>query len=723
MATSSRPQRVAWVEAVGGLDDTDSVILVRIGRYSTFCGSGIAECEAVYMFQCAEGCRRLCGANRASLRQLRAVCCASPSEAFGVPEIAMCQREYGWAQLSVLGSAEVTQLVRTAVNTVCSGCEVHTTDELYEDEFVVVRHDPCHGFNIVFQFEPNSRWNIQELASMHFIRCGLTKERHYRRLARRFFQTDAVARPKPRRDESARSRTLRVYLAPHYLVEACDEVAMEEEAAEAMPSEEDNKEQPMKAGATVAHGDLRVRFVGTGCAKPCSTRASAAMALEWLGLCAMLIDCGSGTLGQLARVLPESLEVWLPTVDYVWISHHHLDHCGGVPAVLAAIVRAKARTVSDNADAAAKLRSGTLRLARKRSASTTLLAPPRVCQYWEAAQRALKIDDACVRVVPLVGAAPDYHDERIALTSIRVSHCRDAYALLARHYAANHRFAYSGDCRPSEAFARRAAIAGRTTLLVHEATFADDKADDAIAKKHCTVSEALHINAIVSPAACVLTHFSNRYVSVDADVCVAFDGLAIDVSTAPTLARQSKAYQACLKTFNYAAQQTPYPPPGPALLAMAPRKPSPPQAQQPCVCNDPLRLQLLEFYAQHAPSRLKDVDSLLPLFRRSFIAMNAKLLRKYGATIHALPTESDVIEQQPSSSDPSDDDDDGDNSDGDTSGCEDDDLDWDYDDANPERDGDNLEIGCRNNSKRNVRRRLSDCEARVCAPCEGNRTS
>jgi ribonuclease Z len=48
-------------------------------------------------------------------------------------------------------------------------------------------------------------------------------------------------------------------------------------------------------------------------------------------------------------------------------------------------------------------------------------------------------------------------------------------------------------------------------VLVHEATFDDTKGDDAVAKRHCTISEALGVAVRMSARTCVLTHFSQRY--------------------------------------------------------------------------------------------------------------------------------------------------------------------------------------------------------------------
>jgi len=69
---------------------------------------------------------------------------------------------------------------------------------------------------------------------------------------------------------------------------------------------------------------------------------------------------------------------------------------------------------------------------------------------------------------------------------------------------------YSGDTRPCEALV--AAGLG-ATVLVHEATFGQAYAEDAKAKKHSTVPEAVDVGRRMGARAVVLTHFSQRYAS------------------------------------------------------------------------------------------------------------------------------------------------------------------------------------------------------------------
>jgi ribonuclease Z len=69
--------------------------------------------------------------------------------------------------------------------------------------------------------------------------------------------------------------------------------------------------------------------------------------------------------------------------------------------------------------------------------------------------------------------------------AVAVHHCPEAAALVLAHRS-GWRVVYSGDCRPSDALARRGA---RCSLLIHEATFEPDLQTHALQKRHCTTSE------------------------------------------------------------------------------------------------------------------------------------------------------------------------------------------------------------------------------------------
>jgi ribonuclease Z len=93
---------------------------------------------------------------------------------------------------------------------------------------------------------------------------------------------------------------------------------------------------------------------------------------------------------------------------------------------------------------------------------------------------------------------------------------------------------FSGDTRPCESVIR----AGKDVdLLIHEATMGDDLQDEAIAKRHSTISEAIEVGRKMAAKHVLLTHFSQRYakcappIPKDAhNVAVAFDLMQIPLS-------------------------------------------------------------------------------------------------------------------------------------------------------------------------------------------------
>ena len=96
------------------------------------------------------------------------------------------------------------------------------------------------------------------------------------------------------------------------------------------------------------------------------------------------------------------------------------------------------------------------------------------------------------------------------LVAVSVNHCYGAQAVCLT-FPNRFKVSYSGDCRPSDQFAR----AGQgSTVLLHEATFEDELIGDAKAKKHSTTSEAIAVGAAMGAKRVLLTHFSQRYQKV-----------------------------------------------------------------------------------------------------------------------------------------------------------------------------------------------------------------
>jgi hypothetical protein len=99
--------------------------------------------------------------------------------------------------------------------------------------------------------------------------------------------------------------------------------------------------------------------------------------------------------------------------------------------------------------------------------------------------------------------------------NIKVYHnCCPSYGLLLR--LQDSWLCYSGDTRPCRSLvaACRRQVPNEL-LLIHEATFAQAEQEQAELKKHSTVAEALSIASQIPATRVLLTHFSQRYLSME----------------------------------------------------------------------------------------------------------------------------------------------------------------------------------------------------------------
>jgi ribonuclease Z len=255
-------------------------------------------------------------------------------------------------------------------------------------------------------------------------------------------------------------------------------------------------------------------FTGTGSAVPCKHRNVSGIYVRMENGNSMLLDIGEGTIGQLLRakqqqmhrgIGEESLATVLKNIKAVWISHPHADHHLGIIRLL----EERKRLVSDS-DPIVLIAPPNLLYFLK---EYELIEPRVVGSYTFLDCRALTTNSNNDREI-----SPNLHVtlalQRLkddlgihSCTTIPVAHCAHSFAVVF-HGTAFGSLAYSGDCRPSENFAK---IAYNADLLIHEATFANGMEADAVVKRHCTVGEALRIATKMNAKTTVLTHFSQRY--------------------------------------------------------------------------------------------------------------------------------------------------------------------------------------------------------------------
>jgi ribonuclease Z len=237
--------------------------------------------------------------------------------------------------------------------------------------------------------------------------------------------------------------------------------------------------------------------LGTGSAIPSSYR-NVSSTLVCTASGHWFLDCGESTTTQLISMIGvEAYERVLKGVRGVVVSHLHADHCLG----LASIIH----------DWAEQNPAGKL----------SIIGPARLGKflkgYEESYEETLPIQFYPANVETMV-------DGLDAWTPVRVHHCNEAYAHVIT--LSGYKVGFSGDCRPSTAFAKASTEAD---VMIHEATFCDAFKEDAVMKKHCTISEAVGVFTESRAKKLLLTHFSQRYSKIPAlsSVMMLFDQMVL----------------------------------------------------------------------------------------------------------------------------------------------------------------------------------------------------
>ena len=244
----------------------------------------------------------------------------------------------------------------------------------------------------------------------------------------------------------------------------------------------------------IPNRDAEIIALGTGSAIPSKYRNVSSTLIRVPGIGNYLLDSGENAMGQIRRAFGhEEAARIIKDVKFLFISHMHADHHLGTVSVI---------------DAWQKETRGT-------SATLAISCTSFMRRFLEEFAQVQPLDISRLRFYG------DTHDDvnydhvfpandasgLAELARIRVDHCKSAHAGLLV-LSSGLKIAYSGDCRPSKYFARRARGAH---LLIHEATLEDDKVADAIAKRHSTISEALGVAEDMAARRVLLTHFSQRY--------------------------------------------------------------------------------------------------------------------------------------------------------------------------------------------------------------------
>ncbi|KAI9889914.1 MAG: Zinc phosphodiesterase ELAC protein 2 [Vezdaea aestivalis] len=268
--------------------------------------------------------------------------------------------------------------------------------------------------------------------------------------------------------------------------------------------------------------EAEVLCLGTGSAAPSSYRNVAATLLKVPDQGYYLFDCGEGTLGQLRRAFnPQELLQVFANLRMIFISHQHADHFLGLLDVLKFWNKSQPSN-SDGGSAAKRLRviaEGPLLwwIVAHSSFQPLSLTKIDLLQCFTSRNYIFDPLGHTIFSTPTrdhsVKGSPMEHNEILNSMGIKTFavastfHCPNAKCVSIT-FKDGFKFSYSGDTRPSMDFA---AIGKGSNVLVHEATLDDEMQEDAIKKKHSTVSEAVGVGLVMEAKNLILTHISSRY--------------------------------------------------------------------------------------------------------------------------------------------------------------------------------------------------------------------
>ena len=242
--------------------------------------------------------------------------------------------------------------------------------------------------------------------------------------------------------------------------------------------------------------ETSVTFLGTAAAVPSKYRNVSAILLH-LPSGYMFLDCGEGTLGQLYKCFGEDqADVILRNLKCIFVSHIHGDHHLGLLSILQ-----KRSKLLDN-ETCTKL---------------SILGPGILCKWFEDYSKSCEFisfqyQDAkhCVYKpghVPAQLSDPLVELGFGCVSTVPVVHVFQSYGVVL-HHMEGWKLVYSGDTRPSSNLVE----AGKgADLLIHEATFDDALSEEAVLKKHSTLTEALRVASDMEARFTIFTHFSQRY--------------------------------------------------------------------------------------------------------------------------------------------------------------------------------------------------------------------
>ncbi|KAI0236499.1 hypothetical protein L0F63_002988 [Massospora cicadina] len=245
-----------------------------------------------------------------------------------------------------------------------------------------------------------------------------------------------------------------------------------------------------------------ISTLGTGSAIPSLIRNVSANLVTLPGGDMILLDAGEGTLGQLYRHLGDgshrhpklnaNLVDFYDRLSIIYISHPHADHHLGILQIMSELYR-----------------HSTVERPRYLIMPRSLYAW--LCEYGQAQNIGLHLWEfiASQDLTDQFFFKYRYFDMKDVkdIRTCQVHHCQEAFGVRFE-FKDGFKLVYSGDTRPCQSLVE---IGMGADLLIHEATMDDELLDEAKAKRHSTISEALRQGKAMGAKQVLLTHFSQRY--------------------------------------------------------------------------------------------------------------------------------------------------------------------------------------------------------------------
>jgi len=258
---------------------------------------------------------------------------------------------------------------------------------------------------------------------------------------------------------------------------------------------------------------MKLIVLGSGTSVPHPRRASAAFWLE-TSAGSMLLDCGADAMHRMAE---ESLD-W-PNLDAIWISHLHLDHCGGLASLLFG-TKHSPQTQNRRKPLQIFTCAGMRKLLKAIDESNNyrLFQQPFPIELHEVAE----LTDQQDRFALLPG---------VTAQTFSTPHTQESVAIRVTD-AEGTSLVYTADTGYSEALAD---FAANVDLLILECSFPRDKPVET----HLDLNEAMSLAKIANPRMLLLTHLYPSWDGIDLEreaakswaskVVAAYDGLRLTV--------------------------------------------------------------------------------------------------------------------------------------------------------------------------------------------------